>query len=288
MFNRIISIDWSGAGSETEGVDLRVATFDASGNKCQIVDRPYTERIVVSWTRAICRAWLEERLRETTPTLIAMDFGFGLPWGSDQAVFRVGGWRRMLGQIGEHYRRHVTARATAQAINKEARYNGYGPYRFDDGRNNFRFYVDHKVPYFRLTELTAPQAISQWYLGSGGTVGFHTISGLAALDHLISLRDSGRIDFVVWPHEAWIPPTGKHVIVESYPALCPRLDDYGPCRGNDGNQRDAWRMLQYLVAARANNRLNDLFKIEETPFGRIIGVTFEQQIQFEGFIFGLR
>ena len=34
--------------------------------------------------------------------------------------------------------------------------------------------------------MIAPQGISQWYLGSGGTVGFHTISGLSAIDYILA------------------------------------------------------------------------------------------------------
>ena len=41
MFDRIISVDWSGAGSETDGVDLRIAVFDGATNQSFIVDRPY-------------------------------------------------------------------------------------------------------------------------------------------------------------------------------------------------------------------------------------------------------
>lgn len=288
MFDRIISIDWSGAGTEGQGVDLRVATHDFATHSSRIVDRPHTGRAVASWSREIFRSWVIEQLQEQSPTLIALDFGFGLPWGADRELFGVNGWRDMLRAIGEVYRRRQTARSAAQEINANPAFGGHGPYRFNDSRNDFRFYMDHGVSYYRLTELLAPQAISQWYLGSGGTVGFHTISGLSMLDQLISLRESNKINFSVWPHEVWTPDCGQHLFVESYPALCPHLDDYGPCRANDGNQKDAWKVLQYLVSARMENRLPDLFSIPETPFGRLIDVAFRQQVQFEGFILGLR
>jgi hypothetical protein len=216
-----------------------------------------------------------------------MDFGFGLPWGSDQSVFGVIGWREMIDAIAERYEENGTARATAQAVNHEERFGGHGPYRFDDSRNDFRFYSDHGVAYYRLTELIAPQGISQWYLGSGGTVGFHTISGLSAINHLLQEREAGRLDFVVWPHESLAPDGSKHVLVESYPAVCVCPGDYGPCRANDQNQRDAWKVLQTLVKKRDDGTLPRLFRIKEQPFGRITGVDFTKQIQFEGFIFGM-
>ena len=116
-----------------------------------------------------------------------------------------------------------------------------------------------------LTELIAAQSISQWYLGSGGTVGFHTISGLAAIDHLMGLRDAKEIEFTVWPHETMEPDGTKHVLAESYPALCPQLDDYGPCRDNDDNQKDAWRVLQHLVTARSERFI---LRVVTNPFCR--------------------
>jgi hypothetical protein len=42
-----------------------------------------------------------------------------------------------------------------------------------------------------------------------------------------------------------------------------------------------------LVTSRNEGMLHDLFQVKEKPFGRITGVDFQQQIQFEGFILGL-
>ena len=286
MFDRIISVDWSGAASETKGVDLRIAVFDAAAlNQSRIVDRPHHNGRPVRWSRQAFRSWLVEELQYERPALIAMDFGFGLPWGSDQAVFGVTGWQEMIRAIAERYEEKGTARATAQSINNGQQFGAHGPYRFDGDRNDFRFYADKGIAYYRLTELIAPQGISQWYLGAGGTVGFHTITGLSAINHLIQERKFGRLDFVVWPHESLAPDGTKHVLAESYPAICRDPDDFGPCR--DQHQRDAWKVLQMLMMRRKQGTLCDLFQVKEQPFGRITGVDFQQQIQFEGFILGI-
>jgi hypothetical protein len=287
VFDRIISVDWSGAGVETDGVDLRIAVFDAATNQATILDRPHRNRTAVSWSRQAFRAWIVDQLQDKRPALVAMDFGFGLPWASDRAVFGVCGWREMICKFAAKYEEHRTARATAKAINDEERFGGHGPFRFDENRNDFRFYSTNGVAYYRLTELIAPQGISQWYFGSGGTVGFHTISGLSAINFLLQEREAGRLDFVVWPHESLTPDGTKHVLVESYPALCESNVDYGPCRLTDQNQRDAWKVLQMLLRRRNDGTLNRLFEIKEQPFGRIAGVAFNAQIQFEGFIFGI-
>jgi hypothetical protein len=191
----------------------------------------------------------------------------------------------MIGAIAKRYGEQGTARATALSINNDKRFGGHGPYRFDPDRNDFRFYADNGIAYYRLTELIAPQGISQWYLGSGGTVGFHTISGLSAIHHLIQEREAGRLDFVIWPHEGLAPDGTKHVLAESYPALCKSPDDFGPCR--DQHQRDAWKVLQMLLMRRSERTLCELFRIKEQPFGRVAGVDFQRQVQFEGFILGI-
>jgi hypothetical protein len=288
MFDRIISVDWSGAASEGDGVDLRVATFEGKTNQATIVDRQVGNRSFASWSRQAFRAWIVEQLRDERPALIAMDFGFGLPWRSDEAIFGVNGWRPMLKAISKRYHAAGTSRAAAERVNAEAKFSGHGPYRFDDSRNDYRFYIDHQVAYYRQTELVAPQGISQWYLGSGGTVGFHTISGLSAIDSLIEMREAGEVDFVVWPQETLEPDGLKHVLVESYPAICPVPSDFGPCRDTDGNQKDAWKVLQMLISKRADGTLGDLFRIQELPFGRYSGISFVEQVQFEGWILGLR
>ena len=207
MFEHIISVDWSGAAKEDKRVNLRVAFFDAASDQEYILDDNTGSKQAKSWSRASFRRWLIEWLMHNPPTLVAMDFGFGLPWGADTALFDVDGWRAILREFGRLYAAKGTARATAQAINAQPCFGGHGPFRFDDSRNDFRFGLDYGVAYYRLTELIAPQAISQWYLGSGGTVGFHSITGMAAIDDLIKRREAGELDFTVWLQET-LEPTG--------------------------------------------------------------------------------
>ena len=213
-----------------------------------------------------------------------MDFGFGLPWGSDTTIFGVKGWRELVRSIAQAYAEAGTARAAAEAINAQSEFEGHGPFRFNEGRTDSRFYLDHGVAYYRLTELAAPQAISQWYLGSGGTVGFHTITGLSAIDSLIGSRDAGELHFRVHPFEA--VDSTQHVLVESYPAICPECVADEQCQGDD--EHDAWKVLQCLVAANTSGEIESWFDLPNVPFGRVQDVDVEEQIRFEGSIFGLR
>lgn len=282
MFDRIISIDWSGAGSEAERVSLRVAVWHRESGECRI-EPPPGSGSSRRWRRSECREFLRNVLSEEQRTLIGMDFGFGLPWGADQAVFGVTGWRNLIRQVGQYYSQASTARATAQTINALPKFKGHGPYRFNDSRTDFQFYLAHDVAYYRLTELAAPQAISQWYLGSGGTVGFHTITGLSALDWLLSLREKGELNFRIWPFEE-VDPDGN-VLAETYPALCLKCPDDAPVKGQD--ERDAWRVLQMLVGRYRDGTLARLFDVPEQRFGRITGTDFQTQIRFEGWILGM-
>lgn len=285
MFERYISIDWSGAGVDEQRGDVGV--LEATPPGIPLVVFPQEDRRGIRrWSRKEVIQYLRGALKPgDRRTLVALDFGFGLPWGSDRGVFGCQGWRAMLQTLGDVYKTHGTARATAAAINADPRFSGHGPYRFDESRTDYRFYLDRGVAYYRLVENAVSQAISQWYLGSGGAVGFHTISGLAALNALLASRDAGELSFVVWPQEGIDPLPGAHLVVESYPSLCPRPDSYGPC--TDDHQRDAYRVLDWLLGKAAANELERVFSIQEKPFGRIDGTDFYEQVGFEGWIIGV-
>jgi hypothetical protein len=283
MFDRIISIDWSGAGAEAERVALRIAVWERESNECRI-QLPPCGGSTRSWRRSECREYLRQVLSEKARTLVGMDFGFGLPWGADQAIFQVRGWRKLIRQIGEVYAKAGTARIAAQTVNARPHLKGHGPYRFDESRTDFQFYLAHDVAYYRLTELAAPQAISQWYLGSGGTVGFHTITGLSAIDWPIGLRENGELDFAVWPFEGL--RTNQSILVETYPAICPKCPDDIQCKG--GDEKDAWKVLQMLVERNAQGTFANLLDIPEKHFGRVSGIDFKTQVGFEGWILGMK
>jgi len=286
MFDRIISVDWSGGEKKTEAehVSLRVAVWDDAGSRVQLPPKAKSSRR--KWSREECREWVRDQLAgERKKTLAVFDFGFGLPWGSDRVLFHVEGWRAMIAQFANLYARNKTARATAKAVNAEPSLRGYGPYRLTkDDRTERRFYLDNGIGYYRIAEVAIPQAISQWYLGAGPKVGYHSITGMPALHWLMMEREAGRATFQVWPQET-MEPKGN-VVAESYPAICPKPRRWGNTQG--GDERDAWKVLQYLVKANTDGGIGRLFAVPELPFGRVKDVPFFTQIQFEGFILGLK
>lgn len=282
MFERLISIDWSGASSDTSRVDLRIAQWTQAG--ATLVPPPSRLR-ARSWPRSEALAFLTRKLHPQKPrTAVALDFAFGLPWGSDARVFDVVGWRAMLRSIRDLLLQHGTARATARAINSRPEFQGHGPYRFDEGRADFRFYLRHGVPYYRVVELVVPQAISVWYLGSGAAVGFHTITGLACLGALLDRREEGLVDFSVWPEEMAAPPFPGHVLLEGYPALFPAPESFGPCR--DAHERDAWRMLDWMRMKNTDGGLERGLNLPANLLGGLLPDALER-IRFEGWILGV-
>jgi hypothetical protein len=288
MFDRYISIDWSGSGTDDRRVNLRVVEANPQNMDGVVVGPPVARIGTRAWTRAECREWLTQALDSNQPRcLVAMDFGFSYPWGTDENVFSCQGWRQMLGEVAEVYIQKGSARRAAESINLQSRFDDHGPYRFDHDRTDFHFYLDNGVAYYRLVEMAIPQAISQWYLGAGAAVGFSSITGMVALDHLITLREHGDVDFQVWPQESLVPETDKHVIVESYPAMYPEPSDFGGCPDNDRDCRDAWKALRWMVQADASGTLEQAFELTPQPFGRAVGVGFEDQVRFEGWILGI-
>ncbi len=286
VFDRVISIDWSGAGTETDRADLRVVEAGFHDGRATIVNptvvgaRAGTKR----WTREECRRYLAQTLGEQRGRcLVAMDFGFGYPWGTDRAVFHCEGWREMIGVIATIYDAEERATSTAEEINAGVR--GPGPYRLGRDRTSFRFYLDERVSYYRLVETAVSQAISQWFLGAGPKVASSTITGMAALDYLMTRRKQKKIDFQVWPQEGLLPEGDKHIIVESYPAIYCEPPDYGECK--DEHCQDAWRVLQWMLRKANTGTLERYFQIASVPFGRVADVSFKEQVRFEGWILGV-
>ncbi len=126
------------------------------------MDPPNTRIGTRAWTRAECREWLAQALMPNQPRcLVVMDFGFSYPWGTDVAVFGCHGWRQMLRAVAGVYDEEGSARNAAEGINLRPRLSNHGPYRFNHNRTDFRFHLDNGVGYYRMTEMTIPQAISQ-------------------------------------------------------------------------------------------------------------------------------
>jgi hypothetical protein len=212
IFQRFVGIDWSGAGTASSNTPgLAVAEYSVEGTAAI---KWHTKRR----SREELITWLQDALHpDLPPTIVGMDFSFGFPVGTMQRIFRASSWVEMTRVLSDLNVSHGTARAVAEAINARPEFFGHGPFRTNETRNAFRFNLDSGIPYYRTVENYVPQAISGWYLGSGATVGYSMITGIAALGQLIDARKSRLCDFAVWPFEELVP--GKHLLAEVYPAI---------------------------------------------------------------------
>lgn len=212
QFHSFVGVDWSGRGAP-EDSNPGLAVAEASGPTATVLKWHARKR-----SRIELVSWLASRLGPSEHAVcIGLDFAFGFPMGAMKSVFGASEWRELPDRMRALLTDYGTAKSVAVAINADARFRGNGPFRTNEDRTNSRFYLDSGIPYYRLVEQFVPQAISQWYMGSGATVAFSTITGLAALGDLLARRDRLEIDFTVHPFEP--QRLGVHTLVEVYPAI---------------------------------------------------------------------
>ena len=284
LFSRYIAIDWSGAATATEGVDI--AIVEAGQKSSPAVVRPPAIRGRKRWSRQACEEWLRPKLRAAEPrTLVLVDAGFAYPSGAARTLVGAASWMDLVKAMGQLYRTHRTARAVGQYLNDQFRDGA--PFRFDAGRSDARWYARYGIPYYRQTELLVPQAISEFYLGSGGAVGFHTITFLATLDDLIRRRKDGETAFDVWPYEVTLPRGQRHVVVECYPALCRASVAIPKDDRLTEHEADATVACEWARQLDSSDTLSRFFEMREVPVGRDTRCTWQAQIQEEGWILGV-
>src|SRR5262249_49207810 len=145
-------------GRATPGV--AVASWRPNSDAIDIVRPPNGQ---TWWSRQSLELWLTDLLKSDSETcFVAADFGFGLPWNSDNAIFGVTGWRTMLDFFIRSLHEPRTARAFAESINQK--FDNTGPFQFESEQLISNFYLRRGVSYYRLTDLCAPRAISHWYV----------------------------------------------------------------------------------------------------------------------------
>lgn len=273
-FERWVGIDWSGAGTNQTRVNLAICDDPGTGPRI-VLPAGKSRR----WTRDEVYDWLLGVLHPESPrAIVGLDAALGYPVGTALALTGAESWRGLVAELARELDLHGTARAAAHAIND--RFKDGGPFRFDDSRNDRRFYLNHDVAYFRQGDLITPQCISAFYMGSGAAVGFHTITALATLSRLMDAREEGLVDFHVWPQEG-LKPRAVHVIAETYPAL------YSPAKTPssvelNGDEEDAWKIAEWL----RNHSTQDIFEIPDLACGRHTNVDLETQLLVEGWILG--
>jgi hypothetical protein len=212
---------------------------------------------------------------------VLLDFPFSFPYGTATAWGAGESWHDLVHFIASRYKvadRAKPARTVAECLNADRG----DAFRFDGDRCSKDWYLGHGVAYFRATELAVSEALSEFYAGAGAQVALGTLSGLNCLAGLFRKREPRETVFKVWPFEATSGEGSQHILAESYPALFPPADI-----DETEHRRDARRMVLAARAALADGTLRNWFQVPAVPFGRYAGVSFEEQIRFEGWIAGV-
>jgi hypothetical protein len=124
----------------------------------------------------------------------------------------------------------------------------------------------------RLTEERC-RAKSVFHFDVQGSVAKSTHAGLPWLRFL---RQKLGADLHFWPFDGWMPPPGRSVIAEVYPALWSR--GY-PAERRNSHQHDAYSVARWLREADAERLLDRYFEPPMTSAERAIA-------DVEGWIFG--
>ncbi|RAL21791.1 hypothetical protein DL240_13140 [Lujinxingia litoralis] len=283
-FERIIGIDWAGAGRDDQRVGLRIVEA-AAGQPAREVRPPGTR--ARNWKRVEVFDYLRELLRPDAPrTLVGIDASLGYPVGAASEVFGVESWRALVARIAAMRRDAPTLDAFLDRVNMPfAEEVGVPLYSRDrEGRAWDRphhspgeFYSARGVAYWRMVELFLPQSLSAFYMGPGPMVAGHTLTCLAMLDALLTLRDAGELDVSVWPQEGGLSGT-HHVIAECYPSMLPRDTTI-----QDKDLRDAQAIAVWLLEQSQRGTLDGFLKeVERVP------KKVAQVIAEEGWVLGVR
>jgi hypothetical protein len=195
VFDLYIGIDYSGRGEPGERTSgIQAVEADAEG-RVERISPSGGRNGTYSWSRKEVYEYLRSRLAERDRRIaIGIDHCFSFPELYFQ-LHNLRDWEEFL----EHFR---------SAWNTEER-------SVRACRERFVGYPNSRE--LRLTETFTSSAKSAWnFEQMTGTVAYSTHAGLPWIREL---RAEFRDRLHVWPFDGWIPPSGKSVMAEVYPAI---------------------------------------------------------------------
>lgn len=229
LFDRILIVDWSGAGQPVTGKNSLWACLA----------RREGDRAVIEWNEnfATRHAFMQRldvvvgaAIAEGQRLLCGFDFAFGYPTGTAERLTGSADWRALWRKIADEIEDAPDNRNNR--FDLASRWNAThfaGEPRFW-GRPHQHVYADlsdKKPPAptnaplaFRRSEYFAKGAKSVWQLTYNGSVGSQTLLGIARLSRF--LYESGHGENVaVWPFETEFAGTFEKPVVfaEIYPSL---------------------------------------------------------------------
>ncbi len=229
LFDRILIVDWSGAGQPVTGKNSLWACLA----------RREGDRVVIDWNENFStRHAFMQRLDavvgaavvEGQRLLCGFDFAFGYPTGTAERLTGSADWRALWRKIADEIedapdnrnnRFELASRWNATHFAGEPRFWGR-PHQ-----HTYADLSDKKPPAptnaplaFRRSEHFAEGAKSVWQLTYNGSVGSQTLLGIACLSRFLDESGHGE-NVAVWPFETGFAGTFEKpvVLAEIYPSL---------------------------------------------------------------------
>ena len=256
LFERYLGIDYSGAQTPSSSLPgLRVYSATRSESPTEIEPPPSARKY---WTRRGLAEWLAVALQKGPPTIVGIDHAFSFPLRYFEMHQLPLDWGAFLDDFHLHWP------TDADGMYVDFIRDGlYGKGSARSGNTRWR----------RLTEERC-RAKSVFHFDVQGSVAKSTHAGLPWLRFL---RQKLGHQLHFWPFDGWMPPPGRSVIAEVYPALWSRSF---PAERRNSHQHDAYSVARWMRENDAIGSLSFHLQSELGASDRAIAIT-------EGWILGV-
>ncbi|THV25335.1 precorrin-8X methylmutase [Peteryoungia ipomoeae] len=229
LFDRILIVDWSGAGQPVTGKNsLWACLARCEGDRCEIdwVENFSTRHAFMQRLEAVVGSAVIEGKR----LLCGFDFAFGYPAGTAERLTGRADWRALWRKISDEIedspdnrnsRFDLASRWNATHFAGEPRFWGRPHQHLYAHLSDKRPPLPQSAPFaFRRSEQFAKGAKSVWQLTYNGSVGSQTLLGIARLSRFLDESGHGD-DIAVWPFDTGFTSDFAKPVVfaEIYPSL---------------------------------------------------------------------
>ena len=222
QFARYIGIDYSGAQTPTSSLPgLRLYAADTA-HAPEEIEPPLSPRKY--WTRRGLAEWLVTELRGDASTLVGIDHAFSFPLRYFKAHGLAHDWNGFLDDFHRHW--PTDEKNTYVDFVRDGA-AGKGALR--TGNSHWRRVAEERS-----------RAKSVFHFDVQGSVAKSTHAGLPWLRFIRQQLGPG-VHF--WPFDGWVPPPGRSVIAEVYPALWSKAI---ATDGRNAHQHDAYSVALWM------------------------------------------